>query len=404
MTAGSKRTVIFVIFALDNFRPMEINIRNNRLTLLAAVLLCFFTAGSLDLVGTAANAFKEDLGLSGVQTGAIPALLYVWFLLLSIPTGLLMNRRGRRNTVLMALGLVLSGLAMALLPESYPVVLAAMALLGAGNTMLIVALNPWVASMISGEMLASSLTAGQCVKAVAGMIAPAVAAWGARALSLGWRAVFVMYAVVVVIAAVLLLMQKPDSAPDLPHNSFRRSFSLMGRRFIALSFVAVLCHVGSDCAINMLGPRLYAGRVGMPLSQASLANSLYFGTRLAGAVAGIFLLRIIPRRTALILSVGLLLAGVATAFFAADRLSLGVAICLMGLGNANMCTVIIAGALLSCPDRQNDASALMTMGLAGGALFPPLTSVLQDSFGLAGGLGVVAFCGLFLMYYALARD
>ncbi|MBD5293085.1 MAG: sugar MFS transporter, partial [Bacteroides sp.] len=77
---------------------------------LVPVMLCFFAMGFVDLVGSATNFVKEDLGLTGAQAGFIPSLVFFWFLIFSVPTGILMNRIGRKKTVLLSLTLTLVSL------------------------------------------------------------------------------------------------------------------------------------------------------------------------------------------------------------------------------------------------------------------------------------------------------
>ena len=70
---------------------------------LVPVMLCFFAMGFVDLVGIASNYVKADLGLSDSQANIFPSLVFFWFLIFSVPTGILMNRIGRKKTVLLSL-------------------------------------------------------------------------------------------------------------------------------------------------------------------------------------------------------------------------------------------------------------------------------------------------------------
>lgn len=61
------------------------------------VMLCFFAMGFVDLVGIASNYVKEDLNLSDSEANIFPSLVFFWFLIFSVPTGVLMNRIGRKK-------------------------------------------------------------------------------------------------------------------------------------------------------------------------------------------------------------------------------------------------------------------------------------------------------------------
>lgn len=143
------------------------------------VMLCFFAMGFVDLVGTASNYVQKDLGLTDSQANLFPSLVFFWFLIFSVPTGMLMNRIGRKKTVLISLVVTAVSLIIPVAGDSYLTMLAAFSLLGIGNAIMQTSLNPLVTNLISGDKLASTLTFGQFVKAIASFLAPILAAWGA---------------------------------------------------------------------------------------------------------------------------------------------------------------------------------------------------------------------------------
>ena len=370
--------------------------KNSRL--LIAALLCFFAMGALDLVGLATNYFKADMALSNSQAGFIPGLVSVWFLLISIPAGRMMHFLGKRATVLSALLVICPSLIIAFFCKAYWSMLAAMAMMGIGCTILVVSLNPLIASLVSGRHLASTLTAGQCVKAFAALAAPAIAAFGVRHIAPegGWRIVFAVF-LVMSILAVLLMSSLGKSDPETidagtSPTSMRQCLALLRKPAILAAFLAVLCHVGSDVGITVALPLLFQKRLALPLQDATLSVTVYYIARLAGALAGILVLRKISIKSGLIAGVALLLCGLALAGLARTSVALYTAVALLGLGNANICAMIISEALLAVPEEQNTTSATLTMGFAGGALFPLLMGFASDLLGIAGALAVIAIC------------
>ena len=78
--------------------------KTNKLALIP-VMLCFFAMGFVDLVGIASNYVKEDLALSDSVANILPSLVFFWFLIFSVPTGVLMNKIGRKkNSLAVACG------------------------------------------------------------------------------------------------------------------------------------------------------------------------------------------------------------------------------------------------------------------------------------------------------------
>ncbi|MDE5659063.1 MAG: MFS transporter, partial [Muribaculaceae bacterium] len=213
---------------------------------IAPVMLCFFAMGFVDLVGTASNYVQKDLGLTESQASLFPSLVFFWFLIFSVPTGMLMNKIGRKRTVLISLVVTALSLVIPVFGEGYYVMLASFSLLGIGNALMQTSLNPLVSNLIAPERLASTLTFGQFVKAIASFLAPIIAAWGATQASvtfgLGWRVLFPIYAVVSVLSISMLSAtpiteEKPDKASGIIECA-----RLLGRPFILLCFLGIMCH------------------------------------------------------------------------------------------------------------------------------------------------------------------
>ena len=387
---------------------------------LATVLLCYFVAASIDLTGIATNYIKAELSLSDSQAGFIPSMMFVWFLLISIPSGLALNRFGHRKILLAALCILGAGMAAILPCHSYWTFLLAVGIMGIGSTVLSVALNPSVAALVPKSRLASTLTAGNSIKAVASLLAPLLAAWGAVAAGgwLGWKLPYGIFLAVLLVAAALLSSRgvfsgRGNSACEGVRDDMGESESagkgaatladcirLLRRPAILAAFVAIVCHVGSDTGINIIAPQLLIRRAGFTLDMAAPAASLYFFCRLAGTLAGIYLLRVIKLRPALLISLGMLAAGLAGAFLAKSPAAIYASIALLGLGNANVYTLILTQAMLNEAGQENNVSALMPTGVAGGAIFPPLMGLASDAFGLAGAIAVIAICIIGVLIYA----
>ena len=157
---------------------------------LIPVMLVFFTMGFVDLVGIASNYVKLDLGLTDSEANIFPSLVFFWFLIFSVPTGMLMNKIGRKKTVMLSLAVTLVSLLIPCFGDGYVVMLVSFSLLGIGNALMQTSLNPLLSNIITGDKLASSLTFGQFVKAIASFLAPYIAMWGATAaIRWGWAGV-----------------------------------------------------------------------------------------------------------------------------------------------------------------------------------------------------------------------
>lgn len=369
------------------------------------VMLCFFAMGFVDLVGTASNYVQKDLGLTDSQANLFPSLVFFWFLIFSVPTGMLMNRIGRKKTVLISLIVTAVSLFIPAFGDSYAVMLISFSLLGIGNAIMQTSLNPLVSNLISGDKLASTLTFGQFVKAIASFLAPIIAAWGATTMmptfGLGWRALFVIYAVICFLSISLLAAtpideEKPDKATGIVE-----CLRLLGKPFIFLCFLGIVCHVGIDVGTNTTAPKIIMERLGLPLEEAGFATSVYFIFRTAGCFLGAFILRSMSPRLFFAISVAMMLAGMVILFVCNTLAPLYVGIGLIGFGNSNIFSVVFSQALMYTPNERNEVSGLMIMGLFGGTVFPLAMGYAADAIGQAGAVAVMTIGVIYLMYYTL---
>ena len=367
-------------------------------------MLCFFTMGFVDLVGIASNYVKEDLGLNDSTANIFPSLVFFWFLIFSVPTGMLMNKIGRKKTVLLSLIVTVVSLFIPLFGENFALMLIAFSLLGIGNALMQTSLNPLVSTVLKGGNLASTLTFGQFIKAIASFLAPYLAMWGATQVipefGLGWRALFFIYFVVGILATLALGTTHIEEEPITGKAStFAECIKLLGTPIVLLSFLGIMCHVGIDVGTNTTAPKILMEKLGMTLNEAAFATSLYFIFRTIGCLTGSFFLRVMSNRLFFIISVCMMAVSMLLLFVGIEKWELYTAIALVGYGNSNVFSICFAKALTSMPEKQNEVSGLMIMGLFGGTIFPLLMGIMSDNFGQAGAVLVMAVGVIYLFTY-----
>ena len=371
---------------------------------LAVVMLCFFTMGFVDLVGIASNYVQQDLGLSDSQANIMPSLVFFWFLIFSVPTGMLMNKIGRKRTVLLSIIVTVLSLILPIFGNSYPLMLVAFSLLGIGNALMQTSLNPLVSNIVTGN-LSSTLTFGQFVKAIASFLAPYIAMWGATQVlpsaGLGWRVLFPIYGIIGVVAIVCLGMTTIHEEPVAKGSSVIDCFRLLGKPFILLCFLSIMCHVGIDVGTNTTAPKILIERLGMTLAEAGFATSLYFIFRTLGCLSGSAILRKVPEKVFFAISVGMIVAAMIILAVADVKWLLYVGIALVGFGNSNIFSITFAQALQHDPDHKNEISGLMIMGLFGGTIFPLAMGFMSDAMGTLGAVLVMGVGALYLAAFTL---
>lgn len=385
--------------------------KQNKTLTLIPVMLAFFAMGFVDLVGIASNFVKNDLQLSDSVANILPSLVFFWFLIFSVPTGVLMNKIGRKKTVMLSLLVTLISLAMPIFGNSFAVMLLSFSLLGIGNAIMQTSLNPLIAAITGGRNLASTLTFGQFVKAIASFSAPYLATWGATKaipdFGLDWRVLFLIFLLVGTIATLWLGLTPIEEEKNEDQEEtvsvgrqFAGSVKLLAKPIVLLSFIAIMCHVGTDVGINTTAPKILMERLGIDLNAAAFATSLYFIFRTVGCLTGSFFLRIMKTRTFYIASIVIIALGILLLFYETNQWMLYAAIALVGFGNSNVFSMIMSQALLSVPEKQNEVSGLMIMGLFGGTVFPLLMGICSDAVGRqAGAVFVLAIATLYLIFY-----
>ena len=370
---------------------------------LIPLMLCFFAMGFVDLVGIASNYVKEDLQLTDSVANVFPSLVFFWFLIFSVPTGILMNKIGRKKTVLLSLIVTLVSLILPILDNNFGIMLVSFSLLGIGNALMQTSLNPLISTVIKGGHLASTLTFGQFVKAIASFLAPYLAMWGAMgilpSLGLGWRTLFVIYLVMGIFATLLLAGTPIEEEPVGQASSVSSCLRLLGKPVVLLSFIGIMCHVGIDVGTNTTAPKILMERLGYSLNEAAFATSLYFIFRTMGCLTGSLFLRLLRTRTFFIISVVMMALSMAGLLFGHSQTVLYASIALVGYGNSNVFSMIFSQALTDMPEQKNEVSGLMIMGLFGGTVFPLLMGFASDAVGQMGAVAVMAVGVIYLFTY-----
>lgn len=378
---------------------MNITRQENKYLKILPIILAYFAMGFVDLVGIATNYVKADFDLSDTVANLFPSMVFFWFLILSVPTGMLMNRIGRRKTVLLSLLVTTAALALPYLNYSFSSMLVSFSLLGIGNTLMQVSINPLLSNIVRGEKLASSLTLGQFVKAIASFIAPLIAAWAAASFG-DWKLLFPIFMVVAVITTIWLgfTQIKEEEITDKT-STILQCFTLLGDKTILLLFLGIICHVGIDVGVNVTAPKILMERFGMPLTGAGFAISLYFLFRTIGTFIGVILLARVSAKKVFNISVFLMILSMIGLLMFHNLTFIYVSIALVGLGNSNIFPILFSKAMLYLPLKKNEVSGLMIMGVFGGTIFPLFMGLLSDTMNSQMGALIVLTVGVFYLIF-----
>lgn len=375
---------------------------NSAISKVLPVMFGFFVMGFCDVVGISTSYVKADFNLSETLAGFIPSMVFFWFLLLSVPTAIAMNKLGRKTMVQISNAVTIVGMLIPFFLYNFTTCMIAFALLGIGNTILQVALNPLLSNVVKGDALTSSLTAGQVVKAVSSFCGPFIAAFASVALG-NWQLLFPIFASVTLLSAIwLMLTPIKEEAPTVKASSIGETFSLLKDRTILLLFLGIVFVVGVDVGMNTVTPKLLIERCGLSVENAGYGSSVYFLCRTIGAFIGAILLVKMSDIKYFRINIIAALVSMVVLYFMQAQLPILIMVGLIGFTCSSIFPIIYAMAIKARPEKANEISGLMITGVFGGAVVPPLMGFAADTMGSQiGSLIIITICMGYLIFCSL---
>ncbi len=372
--------------------------KNTSISKLLPVLFGFFVMGFCDIVGFSTSYVQKDFGLNETVAGFIPSMVFVWFLLLSMPVVVLMNRIGRKRMVQVSNCITILGMLIPFVHYNLVTCMSAFVLLGIGNTILQVSLNPLLTNVVDGKALTSSLTAGQVVKAVSSFCGPFIASFAVSVLG-NWQYLFPIYAAITLLSTLWLMSVNIQEKP-LENNgsAIGAAFSLLSDKVILLLFLGIFFVVGVDVGTNTVAPKLLMERCSLDIEYAGYGSSVYFICRTVGAFIGSILLARVSDVAYFRVNIFAALLAIVALMFAQGMMLILVLVGLVGFFCSSIFSLIYSAAMKEYPEKANEISGLMIMGIFGGAVIPPLMGIMADTLqSQVGSILVIAGCIIYLL-------
>ena len=372
---------------------------------LLPVLFGFFVMGFCDIVGISSDYAREAFGWSHTMAGFVPSMVFIWFLFFSIPVGIKMNVWGRKNTVMLSMLVTLVGMCIPMLQTAWAC-LAGYALLGIGNAILQVSLNPLLNNIVTDQsLLTSSLTAGQVIKAVSSFTGPFIMLFAVNVLGDGdkgnWYLAFPVLGFVTLVSALWLwftpVAREKSQASDV---SIRKVWGLLSDKTIFLLFLGIFFVVGIDVATNFISSKVMIGRVHWTTQEAGIAPQVYFICRTVGAFLGVFIMTKVSEMT--YFRINILTCIVAILVLAFYENAIVDMVCIGAIGFLCSCIfpIIYSMAVQRMPHKANLISGLMITAVAGGGAVTPLIGAATDAAGITAGVCVLLICAFYLTFCA----
>jgi len=371
------------------------------------ILAGFFVMGFSDIIGTVMNQVKAECNLNDAMAGFLPSMIFIWFLLISVPTGVACGKWGRRNMTLVSLAVTAAAmfLALAANAERFWIYFIVFALLGIGNTVIQAALPALLSNVVPPEQLTSRISLGQFVKAICAALTPVFVYLTATALG-NWKLLFPLYGLITVACALWLFFadipdERAGKAQDAAQPSFLGSLRLLGDGYVLAMVGGIFFSVAADVGFNVTIPDFLKGIYKMDVDKAGMGPTVYFIAKTLGAFLGALVFAKVSPARCFPWSVALALAGTAGIFFAPTWIVFLVCVFVASLGLANTFGMCMGLAINRRPEKTNEVSALVVMAIAGGGVVTPALGLVQGASGVFGCVWVLLACLAYLFALGL---
>ena len=369
---------------------------------LLPILAGFFVMGFGDIIGTVMIQVKNECAAHADSISwLMPIFAYVWFLVISIPTGILCGRLGRKNAVMVSLAVTIAAMfvPLAASAERWYLYVVAFALIGIGNTIIQAALPALMSNVVAKDQITSRISLGQFVKALCAALTPVFVYLTATALG-NWKLLFPLYGLLTVVCAIWLLTTKiPDErfAPSTKHKApgtttFSSCMKMLSHPYVAAMTVGILFSVGADVGFSVAIPEYLRNVYKVDLNRAGMGQTVYFVAKTIAAFLGAIVFAKISAAKCFPWCMGIGIAATAAILLVGTPAAFLVLVFIVALMTANSFGMCMGLAIDRVPEKTNEITALMVMAIVGGGIVSALLGVAQKAFGPVGIVAVLIVC------------
>lgn len=395
---------------------------------LALLASLFFMWGFITVINnTLLPHLRSVFELNYTQTTLIESVWFIAYGVASVPSAFLIERVGYKKAIIIGLVIMAVG-ALGMVPAaqipSYGVTLCALFVIACGIALLQVAANPYVAVIGPAESSESRLTLVQAFNSMGTFFAPYFGGYLILNRTIGGTSLegaqltqaerladaqatqlpYVMVAVVlVIIAAVIWRANLPTlgEATRRANAEERKRLSLWKHRNLVFGVPAIFIYLIAEIGVANLfiNFAILPDIAGITPAEAANYLVLMWGGMMVGRFAGAFIMRAFPADKVL----AVYAAAAFVVMIGACTLHGPVAmwcLILVGLCHSIMFPAIFAMGIKGLGPLTEEASGLLIMAIAGGALVV-VQGWLADLYGLQSSFWLTVACEVYVFWYAL---
>jgi fucose permease len=361
--------------------------------MVALVFLIFFAISLLtNILGPLIPDMIKTFSLSLGMAGFLPFAFFVAYGVMSIPSGMLVERYREKAVIAAAFAVAFAGsLAFALVPR-FAVGLPSLFLIGIGMAMLQVAINPLLRVAGGERHFAFFSVAAQLVFGLASFLSPHVYTYLVTQRGLPWSSLYWVFTVVTAaMAAVVLVVRFPrvERTAEERAGAWATHRALLQNPHVLLYALGIFCYVGAEQGVaNWISQFLGTYHGFDPQTVGATAVARFWLLMTIGCLLGMVLLKLLDSRTVLKGAAVLSMGALAAAQFGPATISL-YAFPLVGFCLSVMWSIIFALALNSVAEHHGSFSGILCTAIVGGAVAPLVVGWLGDAVGLRHALSFV---------------
>ena len=352
----------------------------------------FLAMGFGDAAGQLVSVVEKAFNVSPFTASLVSLSGMIMFGVLSVPTGVWQSKIGKKKMLTIGLVLFLAGAVLPILAFNFPMILLAVLLMGAGATILQVSGNPLIRDVADEGQYSSMLSFAQSLKAIGTLSTSLILvligtslmkyAWfsftpeGGETIDMGFRILFPIFAVVLLITLVMVIMFVPDniSKSDEKPTTLGNCIRALGDPYILMMFLAIFFYCGAEASMfNRIPSILIENNPGITpaVGNIVLIVSLFVGRFLGGVI-----LRKMSAKKFLAITIAVSILGNVLLFMPYNTFTTWLSFILIGIGFANIFPLIFSICVDHKPEMSNEISGLMTTAIVGAAIVPLLTGAM----------------------------
>lgn len=383
---------------------------NRNLYLVILIFLIFFVCSFLtNILGPIIPDIINSFHLSLTLTAFLPFSFFIAYGLMSIPSGMLVEKYHEKTVMLTAYVLAFTGsLIFALFPD-YQMALISLFLIGTGMAMLQVAINPLLRVAGGEENFAFNSVLAQLIFGSASFISPQVYTGMVHHLksahaglnsplanfaklvpqNMEWVSMYWIFSVVAILMFIIVLLSRLPRV-EIPDEErigiWKTHLELFKNRIVLLYFLGIFCYVGSEQGISNWISKFLLDFHGLdPQSIGARTVAYFWGAMTVGCILGMLLLKLFDSRKIVIVFSSLSMLSLGFALFGSSAVAV-YAFPIMGFFYSVLWSIIFSLALNSLEKHHGSFSGILCTGIIGGAVVPLIIGWIGDLLNLKIGL------------------